>query len=113
MKWRGKVVAQSYNLCTDIWGGCPAVESIPSGIDSSTSTESSELSSNTGLGDISESCSDENQERFLTLELDSAAIPKRSLEERLKDAINSKMMKNVSYEKRMMQLTKEGMALKE
>ena len=109
----GKVVAQFYNLCTDIWGGCPAAESIPSGIDSSASTESSELSSNTGLvGNVSESCSDDNQDSFLTLERDSAAIPKRSLVEHLKDARNSKIMKNVSYEKQMMQLAKEDMALK-
>ena len=109
----GKVIAQFYNQCNDIWGRCPAVESIPSGIDFSASTESSELSSNTGLvSDVSESCSDDNQDSFLTLEHDSAAIPKRSLVEHLKDAINSKMMKNVSYEKQMMQLAKEDMALK-
>ena len=91
----GKVVAQFYNLCTDIWGGCPAAESIPSGIDCSASTESSEHSSNASLvGDASEPCSDGNQERFQTLEHDPAAIPKRSLvdQEHLKDAIVNRFL---------------------
>ena len=105
---RGKVVAQFYNMCTDFWGGWPAAESMPLGIDSSTSTEASELSSNTSLdGAVSEPCSDENQERFQALDHDPAAMPKGSLVEHLKDARNSKMMKNVSYEKQMMQLTRK------
>ena len=109
----GKVVAHFYNLCTDIWGGCPAAESITGGIDSSASTESSELSSNTGFAaDVSESCSDENQETSLALERDPAVIPKRSFLEHLKDARHCKLVKNVSYEKQMMQMTKEDMALK-
>ena len=83
-----------------MWGGCLAAESITGGIDSSASTESSELSNNTGIAaDVSESCSDENQGTSLALELDPAVIPKRSFLEHLEDARNSKLIKNTSYMK--------------
>ena len=31
----GRMVSQFYELCVNIWGGCPAVESIPGGLESS------------------------------------------------------------------------------
>ena len=110
----GRMVSQFCELCVNIWGGCPAVESIPGGLESSEPPTSMDSGSAEGEeGDIETS-----EEGYPDPELSianankSGCIPKRSLIAHLKDARNAKLKKPLSFEKQMLQMARDNVTCK-
>lgn len=107
----GRVVAQFYDLCSQIWGGSPATESVDRGIESSLS-----------LSDENERSEDQNDStRSDTGEesQDSAERPKETPQPKhkkdfiahLKDARNKKLRKPIPSDKQMVDIAKEELEL--
>ena len=101
----GRMVSQFYELCVNIWGGCPAVESIPGGLESSEPPTSMDSGSAEGE-EVDIETSEEgypNPELSITNAKKSGCKAKRSLIAHLKDARNAKLKKPLSFEKQMLQ----------
>ena len=100
----GRMVSQFYELCVNIWGGCPAVESIPCGLESSEPPTFIDSGSAEGE-EVDIETSEEgypNPELSIPNANKSGCIPKRSLIAHLKDARNAKLkshfhLKNKCY----------------
>ena len=113
----GRVVAQFYDLCAKNWGGSPAAESFPGGIetsDTSSSTLTSDQSPATPTGDEAdiETAGEWSETTSTPIGPDEEGLPKRSLIEHLEDSRNAKLRKPIPAEKQMLQIAKDDMTFK-
>ena len=114
----GRVVAQFYELCAKIWGGSPAAESFPGGIETSGTSSSSTLPSDqtpatpTGHEADIETAGEWSETSSTQIGPDDQGLPKRSLIEHLKDSRNAKLRKPIPVEKQMLQIAKDDMTFK-
>ncbi len=114
----GRVVAQFYDLCSNIWGGSPAAESVPCGLETSDSPLSASSSLATEDGDEADIDLETSEEGNQTLDLPTPkgitgdGLPKRSLIEHLKDSRDAKLKKPIPFEKQILQVTRDDMSFK-
>ena len=105
----GRIVAQFYDLCSQIWGGSPATESVDRGIESSLS-----------LSDEYERRDDQLDSTRSETGEESAEMPKetpqpkhkKDLIAHLKDARHKKLRKPIPSDKQMVDIAKEELELK-
>ena len=118
----GRVVTCFYDICSEIWGGSPAVEKMASGIDSSgllnedkQDEEQSQQESFNNEDSTSGPGNGEEEEEVSGNEpIDSGTSNEGSsaLTNKLKDYRNKKLKKAVSFESQMLTLAKDDSELK-
>lgn len=123
----GRVVACFYDICSEIWGGSPAVEKMASGVDSSgllnedeqdeeqTQQESfnnEDSTSGPGNGEEEKEVSGNGPIDSGTSNEDSSASRRQTLTNKLKEYRNKKLKKAVPFESQMLTLAKDDSELK-
>ena len=130
----GRVVACFYDICSDIWGGSPAVEKMACGVDSSgllnedqqdeeecqQDEEECQQDSHNNEGSISEPGNGKEEKEVSgngpvdsgTLNGDSSASRRQILADKLREYRNKKLKKSVPFESQMLSLAKDDSELK-
>ena len=111
----GRVVATFYDACESIWGGCPAVETINGGIESSLPATDDPQNIEEADGDKDDHSlgldEDDQADEQSSIEL-SNPNKRRSLVDHLKEQRNSKLKKKIPAEKQMLDVAKEDVSVK-
>ena len=112
----GRVVTLFFDECSELWSGCPAVEAMGNGIE--TSEEISVSEDTASLPSIvDDSASDDENNDAHSISSVKEAVEKttdsrRNLISKLKEKKNSKLTKKVTTENRMIALEQEELQLK-
>ena len=117
----GRIVFTFYGLCENLWGGSPAVTSLPNAIDS---TLQDQLSSTTFVNKFPDDLSpvqsgsfkDEEEEFEESAETSTSSeeVTKRreKVSEMLRNRKDKKMTSGISTDNKLLQLTREDIAFK-
>ena len=114
----GRVVATFYDACESIWGGCPAVQTINGGIESSLPATDDPQNIEEADGDkddyplgLDEDDQADEQTEQSSIQL-SNPNKRQSLVDHLKEQRNSKLQKKIPTEKQMLEVAKEDVSVK-
>ena len=114
----GRVVATFYEACESIWGGCPAVEAINGGIESSLPATDDPQNIEEADGEKDDYPlgldEDDQADEQIAIELSNDSNPnkRRSLVDHLKEQRNSKLKKKIPTDKQMLDVAKEDVFVK-
>lgn len=107
----GRVVTLFFDDCSELWSGCPAVEAMGNGIE--TSEEISESEETASLPSIlDDSTSDDGNNSMVKEAVEKTTDTRRNLISKLREKKNSKLTKKVTTENRLITLEQEELELK-
>ena len=109
----GKIVAQFYDKCSEIWGGSPATNAFTNGIETSDQTISLADSPESITGTIELAAGDD--ETFDEMAPPNAVgpeTPRRNLISHMKERRNAKLLKTIPSDKQFLEIAKADLEIK-